>query len=304
MKFKIFLIGLFVSFVFVLIGMRYAVEHILPYSIIKPLRCSESVNKIIYRELEENQIFYEKFDVLTKDSVNLKAIYINSLTSESGNTIILLHGIGACKVQGANRAILLAKHSYNVVLFDLRSHGESGGQYCTYGYYEKEDLTTLIDDVLKRYGSNQKIAVWGSSLGGAVAIQAMALDKRIKAGIIESTFANMRGIVHDYAWNLMYIPFDFISDKAIYYAERIAKFKADEVNPEESAKLIEQPVLMIHGVDDKRISIRYGMCIFKNLKSEHKEWYPVKGAGHLNVPIIGGKIYENKVLDFFDKYFK
>jgi cephalosporin-C deacetylase-like acetyl esterase len=40
--------------------------------------------------------------------------------------------------------------------------------------------------------------VWGQSLGGAIGLQAIGFDKRIKFGIIESAFSSFKITVDDY----------------------------------------------------------------------------------------------------------
>ncbi|MFT6411105.1 MAG: alpha/beta superfamily hydrolase, partial [Flavobacteriales bacterium] len=63
----------------------------------------------------------------------------------------------------------------NVVVFDLRAHGQSGGENCTYGYCEKHDVSSIID-WLTASGVEGQIGLYGTSLGGAIALQTAAID--------------------------------------------------------------------------------------------------------------------------------
>ena len=59
-------------------------------------------------------------------------------------------------------AIAYAKEQgYSSIAIDLRAHGRSEGEYCTYGYYEKEDIAQIISDYL-RYNPDAKIGIWGA----------------------------------------------------------------------------------------------------------------------------------------------
>ena len=59
--------------------------------------------------------------------------------------MILVHGIGGCKESFLSLANRLANQGIASVLFDNRAHGQSGGQYSTYGFYEKKDISRIID---------------------------------------------------------------------------------------------------------------------------------------------------------------
>jgi pimeloyl-ACP methyl ester carboxylesterase len=54
---------------------------------------------------------------------------------------------------------------FDVLAYDSRAHGESGGNACTYGYYEKRDLSRAIDLIGLR-----PVVALGISLGAAVAL--------------------------------------------------------------------------------------------------------------------------------------
>lgn len=88
-------------------------------------------------------------------------------------------------------------YDIDTFIFDSRAHGESQGKYCTYGFYEKKDISAIVDFIGPKY-RNVNIGIWGNSLGAAVAIQAMEYDSRILFGIIESTFTDLSQIVFDY----------------------------------------------------------------------------------------------------------
>lgn len=256
-----------------------------------------------YRLLERGNItnINAKYDSLTiriEDGLLLKGYLIYSNNNIQKGTIIFVHGIRAGKEIFISQSEKLANHGYNAVVFDLRAHGESEGDYCTYGYYEKHDVSALLDtlDTIKAISRNY--GLWGQSLGGAIALQTMEIEERLKFGIIESTFSDLRTIIHDYTdYNL---GFDFLplTNYVIYRAGKLGNFGIDEVAPKESAKHITQPVIIVHGAIDNRVSVDYGKEIFNNLASEKKELIVIDSAKHTNVWSKGGQEYFEKVLDF------
>ena len=130
----------------------------------------------------------------------------------------------------------------------------------------------------------------------------MAMDKRIKCGVVESPFANLREIVHDYFAVEFHLRINSIPDAALKYSEKIAKFNVDSIQPALSAKDITQPVLVIHGLSDENISWKYGKEIYDNLKSKDKMWYPIPNGTHFNLSKVGGQKLKMLILQYFKKY--
>lgn len=278
-----------------------ATVHVLPYSPIRPHRCTrEEITEYFPAVTTPEQIGLrtEKLDVTVADTIVLKGWFIHAARPDPFGTVILLHGSASCKEAMLATAETLAFSGCNAVIVDLRAHGESGGMYCTYGYYEKEDVSRIIDEAIKKFSNAEPFAVYGNSLGGAIALQALAFDPRIKCGIIESSFATLREVVYDYMKRISGMPLRFISDKALDNSGIIANFPVDSIRPEESAKNILQPVLIAHGSEDNYISIEYGKRIYRNLASPNKVWYPIEGGDHLNLRQAGGREYQQKVVNF------
>ena len=277
----------------------------MPYFIIKPAR----VDVMDYMEDYPLGIYpsdygldFEVEQVLLDDGIALKGYLIEAKCAHPKATILLLHGIGGVKEGYLDISAVLAEQGYNSFMYDARGHGQSGGKYCTYGAKEKHDVIAIVDHLEEKYGKHP-IAIWGNSMGGAVALQAMELESRLQFGIIESTFTELRQIVRDYQKRILKIGLPWVMDTALNQAGKIASFDPDTILPGESAKHIKQPVFLAHGDQDKRIDIAYGKQIFANLPlDELKEFCMVKGAGHFDLLPIGGKAYFHKILNFMDTW--
>src|SRR5712692_3639853 len=120
---------------------------------------------------------YEEIIVIVRDGITLNAWLVKAGPSVRG-TILFLHGVGDSKIAGIPYAKLFFDYRFNTFLYDSRRHGESGGRFCTYGYYEKHDVIDIIDYLSSRTDIMLgKIGIFGTSMGAAVAIQAAAIDK-------------------------------------------------------------------------------------------------------------------------------
>lgn len=277
----------------------YAIKNVLPYSSIRPSRCTDN-----FIDPFAAGVDWRNFDITVEDTIKLRGWFISSRIKPAQGTIFLLHGIASCKKAMLPMAKLLTSVGFNCVLYDSRANGESGGLNCTFGFYEKKDLSVYVDSTFVRFPGSQPYAVYGHSLGAAVAIQTLAIEKRLVCGIVASPFADLRQVIRDYFAELIHFHVDFIPDAALKYTERIAHFSVDSVQPAISAFNITQPTMIVHGNLDRKISVVYGRQVFENLNSSQKEWYLISGGDHNNLSNVGGAEYELRIVTFFKKYVK
>src|SRR4051812_34970651 len=62
-------------------------------------------------------------------------------------TVILIHGDAAAKVGSIAWAPLWISMGYHVLAIDLRAHGSSGGVNVTAGFWERHDVSRVIDQL-------------------------------------------------------------------------------------------------------------------------------------------------------------
>jgi uncharacterized protein len=265
-----------------------------PHLIVSPVRMNWN------RHPSDYNVPFDSLRIAGHDTVVLRGYWIRSKEEKSDRpVVILLHGISNCKEKWLPTAAWLWENGYEAIVVDHRAHGESTGKYCTFGYFEKYDVQKVVEHVhAVRPGAS--IGVWGNSLGGAIALQALSIEPRLQFGIVESTFADFRDIVYDYQVRMFKLPSRWFANDGIARAAAIAGFEPDSVRPAYVAHRIRQPVLMLHGDADEKINIRYGQMIFASLGSADKEFHTIEGAGHHNVSYRGGAAYKRMALDFLD----
>lgn len=215
-------------------------------------------------------------------------------------TVVLLHGISSCKESLLPHARWLGSWGYRCLLFDSRGHGESGGRFCTYGFRERHDLTRCLDLAEARFGSLGPVAVFGMSLGGAIALQWLEIDERVRCGIVESAFASLADVAAAYQYRLTRIRSSALTALALAGATRLADFPAVTVSPENTAERLRQPVLVIHGEADRNIPLAHGERIFSRLRALGSRWLPVPGGTHYRLQRTGGAAYLTAMREFLD----
>lgn len=244
---------------------------------------------------------FEEITLKTADGIPLSCWFIRPHGTPRA-TILYLHGVSECMIAGLPAAQLLADHGFNVFLYDSRRHGESGGIYCTYGFYEKHDPTTIINYLESRPDITiGRIGAFGASMGAAVALQSSAIDHRIAAVIAESSFASLRTVFDDYQKRMIRLPWHYLRNIVIKRSEMMAHFKAGAVSPLDAVRQRHVPLLLVHGTADTRIKTSYAEQLYA-AASPPKELWLIPGARHDNVWEIGGDDYRRKVVTFFEKY--
>lgn len=243
----------------------------------------------------------ENLKVKTSDGL-LLSCWLVPQTKNPRGTIIYLHGVGDCKIGGVPYARLFFERGFHVFLYDSRRHGKSEGAYCTYGFYEKNDLSTIIDYLLSRSDVRVgNIGLFGTSMGAAIALQAAAVDNRIAAVVAEASFTDLRTVSVDYQKRIIKLPWHFLRNVAMTGSQRIAKFKARQVSPLEAVKHVQKPILFIHGTDDTRIKTEYSHALYENA-NEPKELLLIPRGDHTDLLNVGGSEYERRIIQFFEKY--
>lgn len=275
----------------------YAPRFIIDTRIKKPFSARK---KAALFPVPENYIL-RKFHFRSLDGLLLSALEICPKDTIEG-TLVVLHGIRAWKESMISKALVLSEGRRRILIPDLRAHGESEGRFTTFGFCEKEDVKALLNHADSVFKDGGNYGIFGQSLGGAIALQALAEEPRLKYGIIESTFSDLSPTVHDYAEFHLGFEFKALTDFLLYRAEQIADFKADSVKPCISCKNIDVPVLFAHGTDDRRIPLRENRLNFENIPHNKKEFIEIEGAGHLNLWSVGGEAWRHRILTFADKY--
>jgi uncharacterized protein len=163
-------------------------------------------------------------------------------TDERRGTLVYLHGIADNRGSAAGVVRRFVPRGYDVIAYDSRAHGDSDGEACTYGYFEKDDLGRVLDTI-----APGPVVLIGTSLGAAVALQAAAVDSRITAVVAAEVFSDLESIARDRA---PFIFTDSLIRKALALAEAGGRFNAAAVSPLRAASRITVPVLVIHGAAD------------------------------------------------------
>jgi hypothetical protein len=165
----------------------------------------ESDEDYVKTETEQAQLdaVYEKRDEFLAENVGEKVTLTTDVDlsgtfydNGSDTTVILIHGYNADSSQMAVFAPYYAEKGYNILLTDLRYHGESGGDMTTFGYLEQDDLSGWVDFVEEKLGQ-QKIILHGFGVGAFTALLTAGERDDISLVVADTPYTTMRALAQE-----------------------------------------------------------------------------------------------------------
>jgi pimeloyl-ACP methyl ester carboxylesterase len=218
---------------------------------------------------------------------------------ENGVTIILLHGYGGNRRGMLSRANILTMHGYGVLLYDLRGHGESGGEVRSFGWQDVSDVKAALEFLGKSDGVDpDQIGILGFSIGGQIAIRAAAEYDEIKAVIADDpSFVTIDDAPRPKnVKESLYYLVSWITSRGVslWSGVPIPTGIVDEL-----AEISPRPILFIAtGKTKGRDTVRN----FYDNADQPKDYWGIPKANHGNLLNTHTDEYEQKVIDFFDRY--
>ena len=192
--------------------------------------------------LDQNTLNHEVKKVYISSDEKLIGWYFEK--NKNFKTLLFFHG-NAGKID--NRIYKLnefSKMNINYLIFGYRGFSGNSGKPHEEGLYKDSKAAKLW--LNKKNILDEKIILYGESLGTAIAIDLAAKNKF--AGIIlESPFTSMTELAKKY---YPYLPVNLI-----------LRDKFDSIK---KLKLIEAPILIMHGKKDKIVPFDMGLEIYEN----------------------------------------
>ncbi|MFC1890649.1 alpha/beta hydrolase [Thermodesulfobacteriota bacterium] len=195
-------------------------------------------------------------------------------------TLLFLHGNAGNISHRLDNVRRLHDEGIRVFIIDYRGFGHSGGEISEEGLYQ--DAIGAYRYLSERPDvPPESIAVFGRSLGGAVAID-LAARMRLNALIVESSFT----CVADMARHVF----------PILPVGPLLSSRYDSIG---KITRINAPLLVIHGTRDGLIPFEQGRKLFDAAPGP-KGFHAVEGGDHNDTYIVGGKPYLERIRSFLE----
>lgn len=260
----------------------------------------------IYEYLERTGVYTkEQFDALDKRQVHVTSKdglrlsgYLLEPYSGSNRFMIIVHGYTVSLHASTQYIDMFEEAGFNILLIDQRRHGNSEGEYTTYGYLEKYDMQAWVDWILEQYGENSVIGLHGQSFGGGTVLEYLGIaHPNVKFVIADCPYSDLTKLMRHQITNLYKLPAAPILPLVNRRLQRKAGFKLSQVRPVRAVKRSQLPVLFIHGTDDNYVPTYMSKELYQQ-KPEPKRLVLVEGAVHANAYGVNPKRYTEEVHNF------
>lgn len=207
---------------------------------------------------------FREVDLVTADGVRLDAWFLPAAVGEQpavgqkGGAIVFCHGnAGNIEYRIASARAFLDM-GISVLLFDYRGYGASEGTPTEAGTYL--DAEAAYDHLAGAGFAADGIALYGESLGGAVAIE-LATRRPVAGVFVESAFLSASQLGQEvYPW----LPVKLLS-----------RFRYDNLG---KLPAIAVPVLVAHSADDDVVPFRHGEALYAVAREPKR--FLVTSGGH------------------------
>jgi fermentation-respiration switch protein FrsA (DUF1100 family) len=234
------------------------------------------------------------------DGTPLKGWYMPASPS-TGRAIVIAPGIDDNRLVGGvtlDLAPTLIAAGFDVLAFDLRGEGESGGGPITFGAREQWDVLGAVEEARSRGAA--RVGVLAFSLGAGAAILAAARSDAIDALVTDSAFADLgetlrRELERDG------VPAPIVSYGLLFYP-LLAGTDLGTVSPVSAiGDVAPRPILLIHGTADETVGVEDSERLLAAAGASTTERWLVPGGRHTRSYFIDPEAYAAKVSAFFER---
>jgi len=203
-------------------------------------------------------------------------------TLERRPVVIYLHGNSSSRTEVIPQLGHFLALGLAVVAFDFCGSGRSEGDFVSLGYYEREDLQTVIN-YLRASGTVSSIALWGRSMGAATALMYGSRDPTIACMVLDSPFIDLATLAtelvergKEHGLHVPHIVVSMVMRMLKSSVKSEAGFNIKHISPVSHAPKCFIPAMIVAGEHDDFIKKRHAEVI-------HRHY-----AGDKNLVIVDG----------------
>lgn len=171
------------------------------YKLTHPKPAPLDISPVDYQELAGQELLWSDEQWKSIDGLDVHGWFLRG--KPSAPAIVLSHGEGQTRSDLLRLGVRLWSAGYNVVLYDLRGHGQSAVNWSSLGKYEADDLVRGLQRLKELRDANQKpffdttrIGLYGVGVGGYASIVAAAQTENVRAVVVDSVYSDIPRFVH------------------------------------------------------------------------------------------------------------
>lgn len=237
-------------------------------------------------------------------SVSCLFIPVGDGMSMNEKIVFILHQFGSNKEEAVKYSEIFRALGFSVIIPDMRSHGETGGEYSSMGFFEKDDIGAVIRWAKDCYGQDLFYGIFGLADGGTAALIYAQTDKNVKFVITDSSFGDLHQLYKNlFSSRYKIKPFPMLNFTELAI-RLMAGFSPKSVSPVSFFKNDKSnrdiPIMLIHGDCDRTVSPKLSIDIYNAKDYGVKTLYLIPDSDHLNGFDDNPEVYTSKIHEFID----
>ena len=234
------------------------------------------------------------YTVSGEDGYALHAQLIEN-PNPSDRYMLLSHGYTDNRYGSLKYAKLYLELGFNVIVYDLRGHGENEATYCTYSARERKDLRALIADSRSRYGDMALFGLHGESLGAATSVAVLEYRPQVDFVVADCGFSNIRDVLVG-GLKSAHLPGGLVDVTSLFAKLRYG-YGYGDMRPIDSLRDNVIPILFIHGAADSFIPPSHSEAMSEATRG-YSEVHLIEDAGHAESVLTNPEAYRRIVERF------
>ena len=239
----------------------------------------------------------------TVDDIALRGWFLP--VAGSDRVVVINHGRNSTRTgdngELVSHADALVDAGYNVLLFDFRAHGESGGVRYTLGAAEQRDVLGAVAYLEDRGFAPDRMGFWAHSMGAATVLLASAVSPDVRTIVADSSFARLDDLLARELPIASGLP-GFFNPAILFFASTLFGADTTIVNPVDAVPgLPPDSLFIIHAEADRLIPVDHAHRIAAAAGSAVYDFWIFPGSRHDRVSADAPDLYRERVLAFFDK---
>lgn len=189
----------------------------------------------------------------TSDGLTLRGWYLP--TRSHRHLIVLVHGMWSTWLEMAALGRDLHRRGFDVLLFDLRGHGQSDPVRLSLGRRERGDIRAVLAWAESEGYTDDRIGWLGYSMGASTILMEAARNPAIQVAVVDSAYGDLPRLLKTQLSLHSGLPKLF--NPGILLAARIVfGVRTDDLVPIRFARAWgERPLLLIHGESDSLVPV-------------------------------------------------
>ncbi|MCQ2820946.1 MAG: alpha/beta fold hydrolase [archaeon] len=227
-------------------------------AVIRPNRDEYSEEELGPEKFEIKGKLFKRTDFSITNKRNLKLQcsfwepYDEEREYERLPCVVYLHGNSSSRCEAVSEAKYLLPMNITFFAFDFSGCGKSEGEYISLGWYETEDVESVIE-YLRKTNKVSTIGLWGRSMGAVTAIMYGVRDPSIAGLVLDSSFASLKVLIEELVKEKVSLP-GFVLSQATKLVKstvnKKANFNLDDIEPIKYAETCFIPALFCHANGD------------------------------------------------------